>query len=146
MEMEQVLELIKTVSESNLSSFSYKKGDIHLTLKNEKDKEVIIKEGLSLNPEEGIKNQPISLSKEVDNLEIKSPMVGTFYSAGSEESDPYIKVGDLIKKGQVIGIVEAMKLMNEIESEYDGIVEEILVNNQEIVEFGQRLVKLKAVL
>lgn len=145
MEMEQVLELIKTVSESNLSSFSYKKGDIHLTLKNEKDKEVIIKEGLSLN-QEGIKDQPISLPKEVDNLEIKSPMVGTFYSAGSEESDPYIKVGDLIKKGQVIGIVEAMKLMNEIESEYDGIVEEILVNNQEIVEFGQSLVKLKAVL
>lgn len=145
MEMDQILKLIKTVSDSNLSSFTYEKGDIHLSLKNEKNKELVVKGKADLSQKEVNKNQTISLSKEADNLEIKSPMVGTFYSAQSEEGDPYIEVGDLVKKGQVIGIIEAMKLMNEIESDHDGIIEEILVNNQEIVEFGQVLVKLKAV-
>lgn len=71
--------------------------------------------------------------------EVKSPLVGTFYSAPSPDDAPYVKVGDTVKKGQTLGIVEAMKLMNEIESEYDGVVQAILVENEEIVEYGQPL-------
>ncbi len=70
---------------------------------------------------------------------MKSPLVGTFYCAPSEGADPYVKVGDVVKKGQVLGIVEAMKLMNEIESEFDGEVVEILVENEQMVEYGQPL-------
>lgn len=73
---------------------------------------------------------------------VTSPLVGVFYSASSPEAEPFVKVGDRIKKGQVLGIIEAMKLMNEIESEYDGVVEAILVNNEDTVEFGQPLFRI----
>ena len=72
-----------------------------------------------------------------------SPLVGTFYAAPSPEAEPYVKVGDTVKKGQVLGLIEAMKLMNEIESEYDGVVEAILVENEEVVEYGQPLFRIK---
>lgn len=68
---------------------------------------------------------------------VKSPLVGTYYAASSPDSEPFVKVGDKVSKGQVLGIVEAMKLMNEIESEFDGTVKEILVENEQMVEFGQ---------
>ena len=71
-----------------------------------------------------------------------SPLVGTFYSSSSPEAESFVKVGDTVKKGQVLGIVEAMKLMNEIESEYDGVVEEIMVGNEEVVEYGQPLFRI----
>ena len=59
------------------------------------------------------------------------------------EADNFVKVGDRVKKGQVLGIIEAMKLMNEIESEYDGVVEAILVKNEEVVEFGQPMFRIR---
>ena len=71
--------------------------------------------------------------------EVKSPLVGTFYSASSPDAEPFVKVGDTVKKGQVLGIVEAMKLMNEIESEFDGTVKAILIENEQMVEYGQPL-------
>lgn len=74
---------------------------------------------------------------------ITSPLVGTFYASSSPDADAFVKVGDTVKKGQVLGIIEAMKLMNEIESEYDGVVEAILANNEEVVEYGQPLFRIK---
>lgn len=73
---------------------------------------------------------------------VVSPLVGTFYSSSSPEAENFVKVGDTVKKGQVLGIVEAMKLMNEIESEYDGVVEEIMVGNEDVVEYGQPLFRI----
>ena len=70
-------------------------------------------------------------------------MVGVFYAASSPDADPYVKVGDRVRKGQVLGIIEAMKLMNEIESEYDGVVEAILVENEAVVEYGQPLFRIR---
>ena len=70
---------------------------------------------------------------------VKSPLVGTFYNAPSPDAEPFVKVGDTVKKGQVLGIVEAMKLMNEVESEFDGVVEQILIENAVMVEYGQPL-------
>ena len=80
---------------------------------------------------------------EVEGNQVKAPLVGTFYAAPSEGADPFVSVGDTVKKGQVIGIVEAMKLMNEVESDYDGTVAEILVENGEMVEYGQPLIVVK---
>ena len=70
---------------------------------------------------------------------VTSPLVGTFYAAPAEDAEPFVKVGDHVKKGQTLGIVEAMKLMNEIESDYDGVVTAILVQNGDTVEYGMPL-------
>ncbi len=70
---------------------------------------------------------------------VKSPMVGTFYRAPSPDADPFVEVGHKVKKGDVLCIIEAMKMMNEIEAEYDGVVEQILVENATPVEYGQPL-------
>lgn len=74
---------------------------------------------------------------------VASPLVGTFYNSSSPDADPFVSVGDAVKKGQVLGIIEAMKLMNEIESEYDGVVEAILVGNEDVVEYGQPLFRIR---
>ena len=74
---------------------------------------------------------------------VKSPLVGTFYAAPSQDAAPYVKVGDPVKKGQVLAIVEAMKLMNEIESDFDGTVAEVYVKNGESVEYGMPLFRKK---
>ena len=75
-------------------------------------------------------------------LELKSPMVGTYYGAPEPGAKPYLAVGDRISKGQIVCIIEAMKIMNEIESEFDGVVKEILAQNAHPVEYGQILLRV----
>ena len=70
---------------------------------------------------------------------ITAPMVGTFYAASAPEQPPFVKVGDTVKKGQVVCIIEAMKLLNEVEADTDGVVKEVCVENGQPVEFGQSL-------
>src|SRR5512146_2825696 len=75
-------------------------------------------------------------------LEVKSPMVGTFYKSPEPGAKAYVAVGDRVSKGQIVCIIEAMKIMNEIESEYSGVVREILVEDAQPVEYGQVLFKV----
>jgi acetyl-CoA carboxylase biotin carboxyl carrier protein len=75
-------------------------------------------------------------------LEIKSPMVGTFYASAEPGAKPYIAAGDRVKNGQIVCIIEAMKIMNEIESEFAGVVREVLVQNAQPVEYGQVLFRV----
>ena len=82
-------------------------------------------------------------AEEENDVFITSPIVGVFYSASGPEEEPFVKVGDTVKKGQIVGIVEAMKLMNEIESDVDGVIEEVLVENAQSVEYGQSLFRVK---
>lgn len=74
--------------------------------------------------------------------EVKSPMVGVFYDSPSPEADPYVKVGDKVKKGDVLCIIEAMKLLNEITAEQDGEIVDICAHNADVVEYGQTLFKI----
>ena len=83
-----------------------------------------------------VAEQPVTRT---DLVEIKSPMVGTFYKAPAPEAKPYAEVGQTIKSGQVVCIIEAMKLMNEIESDTSGRIVEVLVGNAKPVQFGQAL-------
>ena len=83
-----------------------------------------------------IKNQT---TYDINAANILSPMPGVFYSAQSPDKPPYVKEGDTVKTGQVICVVESMKIMNEIESEYDGVIKKIFVNNSDPVEFNQPL-------
>ena len=87
--------------------------------------------------------QPVQEEPKEEYKEIKSPMVGTFYSKPSPDKEAFVKVGDKVKKGQVVCIIEAMKLMNEIEAEFDGEVVEVCLNDGEAVEYGKSLFKLK---
>lgn len=74
---------------------------------------------------------------------ITSPMVGVFYCAPAENAEPFVKVGQTVKKGDTVGIIEAMKLMNEVVSDVDGVVEEICVENAETVDYGRVLMRIK---
>lgn len=80
---------------------------------------------------------------ETDSVSIKSPLVGVFYAAPAENAAPYVAIGDHVKKGQTLCIVEAMKLMNEITAEEDGVISEICVTNGQVVEFGTELFRIK---
>lgn len=82
-------------------------------------------------------------NKESDGNIVKSPMVGTFYSKSSPTAEPYVKIGSKVKKGDTLCIIEAMKLMNEIESEFDGEVVDILVHDEEAVDYGKELFIIK---
>jgi len=75
-------------------------------------------------------------------LEVKSPMVGTYYGAPEPGAKPYLAVGERISTGQILCIIEAMKIMNEIESEFDGVVKEVLAQNSHPVEYGQVLFRI----
>ncbi len=92
--------------------------------------------------EEGVVAVPKAEAPKASLLEIKSPMVGTFYSAPEPGAKPYISVGDRVSKGQIVCIIEAMKIMNELESEYDGVVREVGVTDSHPVEFGQVLYRV----
>lgn len=159
MELEKIIELIHTVSESNLTQFTMEEGNLKISMKTDKQTKVI--PAPVLPPQGEVMAAPIpaaaaaipsaqaeaaqSAEKEealTGNL-VKSPLVGTFYNAPSPDAEPFVKVGDTVKKGQVLGIVEAMKLMNEIESEFEGTVEKILASNEEVVEYGQPLFVIK---
>ena len=92
-----------------------------------------------------VKNETVEESpRQPENFkEVKSPMVGVFYTSPAPDEEPYVKVGDKVKKGDVLCIIEAMKLMNEITSTCDGEIAEICVENGQVVEFSQVLFKLK---
>lgn len=137
MEHEQIMEIIRAVSASNLTEFELQSGDFRLTMETNKTP---VQAASAAVPVQTQKAQEPSVQAEEAVSEgntVKSPLVGTFYEASAPGNAPLVQVGDTVKKGQVLGIVEAMKLMNEIESEYDGTVKEILVKNEQMVEFHQ---------
>ena len=154
MEFENLLTLIKTVSDSDLTDFDYEENGTRIRLK--KKKETVVVSGASSNvPVMGLENIRTvenvaavnTANTQADNSEpegmiVKSPLVGTFYAAPAEDADPFVSVGDPVKKGQTLAIVEAKKLMNEIESDFDGKVAEIYVENGQAVEYGQPLFRI----
>ena len=82
-------------------------------------------------------------SAQKDYISVKSPIVGVFYSAPAENADPYVSIGDHVTKGKTLCIVEAMKLMNEISAEEDGVISEICVTNGQVVEYGTELFRIQ---
>jgi len=136
MEFDKIVKLIHAVGESGLSEFSFEEGALKISMRGgEKQGKTVEFLPKAVEIKEEIKEKPTAIRGKT----VKSPLVGTFYAAPSPEAETFVKKGDTVKKGQVIGIVEAMKLMNEIESEYDGVVEDILIGNEDTVEYGQPL-------
>ena len=152
MEFEQIMRLVETVASSGLTEFDYEEGHlkIHLGKKSpkilqvsEKDRaadDLDISENIRRGEKQISAEEEDTAAKEIKGTPIISPIVGVFYAASGPEAEPFVKIGDRIEVGQVIGIVEAMKLMNEIESDVSGIVTEICVEDGDGVEYGQPLI------
>ncbi len=171
MKIDEIMTLIQAVSDSTLTSFELVEGDTRICLKREKEKSKIVTVAApAVDP--AVTAQMVSAAAGMAGAApvpaaaqapapagggeaasengdaaagnvVTSPLVGTFYAAASPDAEPFVKVGDTVKKGQVLGIIEAMKLMNEIESEYDGVVEAVLVKNEDVVEYGQPLFRIR---
>ena len=145
MEIKDMIALMEAVSENGLTAFELEQGDMKLSMKREKKQvtAVPVMGQSGSKPEIFAAVQTESREEAVSDKVVTCPLVGTFYSSPSPDAEDFVKVGDHVKKGQIIGIVEAMKLMNEIECEYDGVVEAILVKNEETVEYGQPLFRIR---
>ena len=155
MEYEKIKQLMDDMGNSKLTSIEIDFPDgMKISMKKE-EKQIIqkvsetpileVKEVSEVkNVEKPEEKEETKEAEEKENYNIvKSPMVGTFYLKPSPTSNPYVEVGKKVKKGDVLCIIEAMKLMNEIESEFDGEIIEILVKDGESVEYGKPLFKIK---
>lgn len=157
MEFENLIKLIETVSASELTGFQYEEKGMKIKLSKEVSGAAPIV-NVTDTMAQSVQGTPAVQARETQGVTVTeaaetdsqpegklilSPLVGTFYTAPAEDADAFVAVGDTVKKGQTLAIVEAMKLMNEIESEFDGVVEEVLVENGQPVEYNQPLFRLK---
>lgn len=161
MNISEVKDLMAQFDQSSLREFSFKTADSELTFsKNEYTAPVVPATAPAAPaPAISVETTPVATStpaspatsdvEEADtNIfaegeEVPSPLVGVAYLAPAPDKPAFVSVGDAVKKGQTLLIIEAMKVMNEIPAPKDGIVTEIMVNNEEVVEFGQGLVRIK---
>jgi acetyl-CoA carboxylase biotin carboxyl carrier protein len=152
-EIEQIERLLKTMAEHNLEEFEYSRGDLRIRLKKPSSGSVIAMPRQVAVPEIIVAGPPATgsgtpagaaapsaESRPSEDLHlVKSPIVGTFYGSPSPGAEPFVKIGGYVETGQTLCIVEAMKLMNEIESDSSGEVLRIFVENGQPVEYGQPL-------
>ena len=156
MDYEQIKKLIDDMGSANIDELEIEFPEgLKISMKKNTEKEVVVANNMQAQMQAIPTTMPTiqvntenNVVKEQQKCEenykvIKSPMVGTFYSKPAPDKDTFVKVGDNVKKGQVVCIVEAMKLMNEIESEFDGEIVEICVNDGDVVEYGMPLFKIK---
>ena len=163
MDINEIVQLIERFDTSKATKLQLKSGDMELTLESASLQNVYvpqpdtgkISQQVSINAENE-KQQPASgksnkftggdvevTESEIKGIPIKAPLVGTFYCAPSPEEKPFVSAGKSVKKGDVIGIIEAMKLMNEITAPEDGVVKTILAENGNMVEYGEVLMVLE---
>ena len=149
MDLEKIAGLVKIIEDSSLKEFTYKEGDMKITM-SKREHPPIVTAGIPAVPGAGVPQTaaaaPGNVEEEEDeSLFITSPIVGTFYSAAAPDVPAFVRVGDRVKEGQTVCILEAMKLMNEIQCEYDCEIEAVLVSNEQKVEYGQPLFRVKRI-
>ncbi|MBO7700311.1 MAG: acetyl-CoA carboxylase biotin carboxyl carrier protein [Eubacteriaceae bacterium] len=145
-ELEKIEGLVKILEASSLTEMTVRDGEFKITM-SKLDNPPVVAAGAAVAPAPAA----VSVSAEVkeekpaeDDIEyIISPIVGTFYSAPAPDAAPFVRIGDHVKNGQTVCILEAMKLMNEIQTEFDCEIEAVLVSNEQKVEYGQPLFKVK---
>lgn len=145
MDLEKIEGLVKIIENSSLTEFTIKDGDLKITMSKLDHPPVVAAGAPVMAPQmaapvivEGSREE-----EEEEQLFITSPIVGTFYSAPAPDAPAFVKVGDQVKNGQTVCILEAMKLMNEIQSDFDCEIEAVLVSNEQKVEYGQPLFRVK---
>ena len=150
MNVEQIEKIVEIIERSSLTEFSYKDDEVKITM-SKLDHAPVIAGGVPMTaaPMAGAAvSTAVSVEEAAEEAEdeavlITSPIVGTFYAAPAPDAAPFVKVGDRVKNGQTVCILEAMKLMNEIQSEFDCEIEAVLVSNEQKVEYGQPLFRVK---
>lgn len=143
MTIKEIQSIIKDFESSSLMSLELEMEDFKLKLSKQKSEVITVKE--TSEPVKVVENQKPNVEQAKDNQTqkiIKSPLVGTYYASATPNGKPYVEVGQRVKKGQVVCIIEAMKIMNEITSPYDGVVKEILVHNAEVVGFNHQIMRI----
>lgn len=148
MNYEDIKKLIEDMGNSKLTEINIDFPDgTRIGMKKDKEVQVIERTTSQIVQSQPVvektENKQESETKEEQGNIVKSPMVGTFYLRPDPNSAPYVEVGKNVKKGDVLCIIEAMKLMNEIESEFDGTIAEILVKDGEMVEYGKPLFRIR---
>jgi acetyl-CoA carboxylase biotin carboxyl carrier protein len=149
-DLNQVRELLAILNQTDVEELCLKSSDFELTIRKGSSSSAAVPTATAT-PIAAAVAEPVSLISSaaapgvVDKnwVDVTSPMVGTFYRASGPDEPPFIEVGDIMRKGQAICIIEAMKLMNELEAEVNGEVMEILVENGKPIEFGQLLMRVK---
>lgn len=149
MDYEKILELIREMNQTQLTQIEIEEEGFRLHLEKAANTATEVQYNMpAMNanaaalvsvPQPSISSEKEVTEEDNNGEKMLSPMVGTFYAQPSPDKPPFVKVGDKVRKGQTLCIIEAMKLMNEIESEYDGEVLKVLTKNEEMVEFGQPL-------
>lgn len=139
MDLEKIEKLVKIIENSSMLEFSLQEGNKKIKMSRRGTAEAVGE------PVAVVTQQPAQTeqTETEDETYITSPIVGTFYSAPSPDAKAFVKVGDRVKAGQTVCILEAMKLMNEIESDFDCEIEAVLVSNEQKIEYGQPLFKVK---
>lgn len=151
MDFKAIEKLVKLTDESGLTELRIKDKDFSLTLKKEKQQviasPVVSPMPMAQAPVPAVAQGETAQANETktnDKIKvIKAPMVGTFYASPGPDKDAFVSVGDKVKKGDVVCILEAMKLMNEIESDVEGKVVKILVSDEDMIEYGQPLIEVE---
>ena len=145
MDIRKIKTLIEMLEESNLNEIEVSQGDESVRISKGKNPLDYIENNqinTSITSQEKVSKNENETRKFVGN-QVKAPIVGTFYRKPSPDSDPFVKIGDIVKKGQVLCIIEAMKMMNEIKSEFDGEVSSIEIEDGQPVEFGQTIIVIQ---
>jgi acetyl-CoA carboxylase biotin carboxyl carrier protein len=144
MELEDLKELIEFLKETDITELQLEKDGIKVKIKREK---LLSSIEMPVHTSVGLQEKIVLETEEETQrlITVTSPIVGTFYRSPSPEAEPFVEVGSNVNKGQVLCIVEAMKLMNEIESEVDGVVVKVLVENGQPVEYGEPLFLIEPV-
>ena len=140
MDLQQIEKLVQIIENSSMLEFSIQEGDTKIKMSRRGTAGVPGEAAITI-----AQTAPAAQAEEEaeDETYITSPIVGTFYSAPSPEAKTFVKVGDRVKAGQTVCILEAMKLMNEIESDFDCEIEAVLASNEQKIEYGQPLFKVK---
>ena len=142
MNLEFIQKLADLVADKNLGEITVQNGDSTITVKGKKAAAQTVVESLPVAAAAAAPAPEAKAAAPAGKF-VKAPIVGTFYAASAPDQPPFVKVGDQIKKGDVLFIIESMKLMNEVQSEVEGTVAEILVGNGEAVEYDQPILRVE---
>lgn len=158
MDYKSIQQLIKTAGEEGLTFLEIETEGIRITMKKGEQTDAVensvsvtsnienLEDKIEIRDNDAGESEEVVNKPAADEKDLKtvsSPIVGTFYASGDPKEPAFVEVGSKVKKGDTLCIIEAMKLMNEIQSEFDGEVVDVLVENEQMVEYGQNLFKIK---